>query len=368
MSEIYIGIMSGTSLDGIDVVAVDFEPTPLKILGTYVEPFANNIKKQLHKLCSTGSNEINRYGQLDRQLGSLFANACLQLISKANLKRDKIQAIGSHGQTIRHHPNIEHPFTLQIGDPHIIAAKTKITTIADFRRRDMAYGGQGAPLAPAFHQFAFQSPYHNRVVVNIGGISNLTFLPTDTFLPVKGFDCGPGNTLLDQWVKKHLHEDFDKEGEWASKGKINIDLLNSFLKDPYFKLLPPKSTGKEYFNIKWLERHTRHTNLAPQDIQSTLSELTAYCIAEGINHFGEENEILLCGGGSQNKDLVKRISKRIGKNKLCTTEKFGIHPDWVESIAFAWLARQTYLQLPGNLPAVTGASARTILGAIYPAG
>lgn len=368
MSELYIGLISGTSIDAIDAVLVDFSSSPFQLIATHSHPYPTQLREALHEICQPGDNEINRLGQLDRQVGIFFANACEQLLSKARTSPELIVAIGSHGQTIRHHPGFPYPFTLQIGDPNTIAELTGITTIADFRRRDMVRGGQGAPLTPAFHNFAFRSNSINRVIVNIGGIANLTFLPLDCSIPIIGFDSGPGNTLLDNWAKVHLKSNYDSNGTWAKRGQVNTDLLNRLLKDTYFQLPFPKSTGREYFNLAWLESHLLDSHLSPEDIQSTLTELTSQTIMDTINNYFNMDhcEILLCGGGVHNLELVSRLHSKKGQHRILSTGDVGVDPDWVEAIGFAWLGRQTLRGLPGNLPAVTGASQETILGGIFP--
>lgn len=366
-SQIYVGLMSGTSMDAVDVAGVSFNGSTFKLLGTHSESFPTPLRQSLHDLCQPGIDEINKLGQLDRQVGFLFASGCNNLLKKLGLNRKDVVAIGSHGQTIRHQPSFEFPFTLQIGDPNVIAEITGITTIADFRRRDMVCGGQGAPLTPAFHHFAFHSPHSNRVVVNLGGIANLTFLPAN-HSTVKGFDCGPGNTLLDNWIRFHLDKPYDLNGEWAKKGNVNEALLNHLLTDPYFHAPAPKSTGKEYFNLRWIQEKIGTSSIQPEDVQATLSTLTARTISDAIELFCDNAcEILLCGGGVHNKDLMQRLKKIASKHQLYSTNEFGVDPDWVEAIAFAWLARQTINRLPGNLPDVTGAASATILGGIYQA-
>lgn len=365
MSEIYIGLMSGTSMDSIDAVCVDFANPNFEILECYSQPFPIELKNELISLCQPGLDEINRLGQMDRKLGFLFAQACQKLLQKTQLTTDDIIAIGSHGQTIRHQPTLDEPFTLQIGDPNVIAAETGIKTIADFRRRDMVCGGQGAPLTPAFHHFAFAKPEVDRVVVNIGGIANLTYLPGDITKSVSGFDSGPGNTLLDSWIKQHHNLECDHDGKWSSEGRVNEKLLAALLNDPFFSMPPPKSTGKEYFNLAWLENFLT-PELSANDVQTTLCELTAVSILQAISeHTSTACQILLCGGGVHNKDLAARLNRHKGRHQLASTQEFGLDPDWVEAVAFAWLARQTMLNLPGNLPSVTGATRQTILGGIW---
>ncbi|WP_423063016.1 anhydro-N-acetylmuramic acid kinase [Candidiatus Paracoxiella cheracis] len=371
--ELYIGLLSGTSMDAVDAVLIDFssdKKSPFKLITTYSEPISTPLKQALIKLCKPGQNAINRMGRADIELGRLFAHSCLQLLKKANVDAKEIRAIGSHGQTIRHAPNTNYPFTLQIGDPNIIAAMTGITTVADFRRRDMALGGQAAPLAPAFHNFILRNPNENRWVLNIGGIANLTYLAADKKTPVLGFDTGPGNTLSDVWCSTHLGKSYDDAGQWASSGQINPELLTVLLSDAYFQVAPPKSTGREYFNLHWLQQqlYGLASRPSPIDIQATLLELTARSIANAIHSIETApGSIWICGGGTHNQKLMTRLNELCEKHRITTTEEIGVHPDWVEAMCFAWLAQQTLKGLPGNLPSVTGAKQPTILGAIYPA-
>lgn len=361
MKELYIGLMSGTSIDGIDAVLVDLEHHQPQVIATHYEKMPPNLRKSILELCQPSANEINRMGELDVALGIQFANAAKALLEKHPEAKNHVKAIGSHGQTIRHYPDKK--FTLQIGDPNIIATETGITTIADFRRRDIAEGGQGAPLVPAFHQAVFATNKINRVIVNIGGIANVTLLPANS-THIIGFDTGPGNTLLDAWSETHLQKPKDENGTWASKGLINQSLLENLLNDPYFKLAAPKSTGREYFNLKWLNNYlTNHTNA--NDIQTTLVELTAYTIIEAINQHMADAEIYICGGGVHNNYLMQRMRTLAPKHSIESTQKLGTDPDWVEAIAFAWLAKQTINKKPGNLKAVTGAAKQTILGGVY---
>lgn len=363
-NNLYIGLMSGTSLDAVDAVLVDFGKKPLTIIATHSEPVHDTLRQKILDLCHPGKNAIQRMGEVDHALGMLFANASLNLLKKTNYSSKDIRAIGSHGQTIRHEPNHSLPFTLQIGDPNIIVTQTGITTVADFRRRDMALGGQAAPLAPAFHNYLLRTEKENRWVVNIGGITNITLLAADAKKNVLGFDTGPGNTLLDAWCFRHTKNYYDKNGDWAASGRVNQDLLNILLSDPYFKITPPKSTGREYFNLNWLEQYLKKISgsILPKDIQATLVDLTAQSICGAINKNGS---VWVCGGGAKNHYLMQRLKELCGFN-IMTTEKIGIHPDWIEACAFAWLARQTLLGKPGNLPSVTGARAFATLGAIYP--
>lgn len=363
MTELYLGLMSGTSVDGIDAAVVNFDQPKPQIIATYYEPMPESLRLGILELCQPGFNEVNRMGEIDVALGKQFAKTANTLLEKHHIDRKTIRAIGSHGQTIRHHP--EKKFTIQIGDPNIIAAETNITTIADFRRRDVALGGQGAPLVPAFHQYVFADKNTDRVIVNIGGIANITLLPVKTKQIITGFDTGPGNTLLDAWVSQHLHKPYDASGNWASQGTADINLLETLLNDPFFQMKPPKSTGREYFNLAWLQSHLSTDTISPVDVQATLLELTAHSIMNAINSNLPDSEILICGGGVHNDLLMERLRKLTKNHTLNSTSSFGVDPDWVEAMAFAWLAQQTLHQKPGNITSVTGAKQAAILGGLY---
>jgi anhydro-N-acetylmuramic acid kinase len=360
MEELFIGLMSGTSADGIDAVLVDFTaPQPKFIAGLY-SPFPPDLRQMILNLCQPGEDEINRLGDLDVLLGKRFAETINTLLEKNQITPQQVRAIGSHGQTIRHHP--QRGFTLQVGDPNIITAETGITTIADFRRRDIAHGGQGAPLVPAFHQHILGSKHTHRAVVNIGGIANITLLPADSTSTL-GFDTGPGNTLMDAWIEKNLQQRCDENGAWAAQGSVNQELLETLLNDEYFKLPAPKSTGREYFNLPWLEKHSLQ-HLPIVDVQATLTALTAHSIINAIHHHLPNSEILICGGGVHNQYLMQQLAQ-LTTNPIASTKKLGVDPDWMEAMAFAWLAKQTLDGKPGNIAAVTGAKRATILGGIY---
>ncbi len=362
MSELYIGLMSGTSLDGIDVVLVDFAHPKPKLLATLAYELNPTFRAEILSLRQPSENEVQRLAELDVKLGNEFANAALTLLKNQKLKNDSIQAIGSHGQTIRHFPNQTFPFTIQVGDPNIIAAKTGITTVSDFRRRDLAHGGQGAPLVPAFHLYLFSDTHKNRVIANIGGIANITVLSSSK--PVFGFDTGPGNTLMDAWAKEHLQKNHDENGAWAKRGNVIPELLQKLLSDPYFKKTPPKSTGQELFNISWLKSFLNPID-DPIDVQATLAELTAQSLMDAITQQIPNGEILICGGGVHNQYLMDRIRYLAENYSVDSTEKYGVPPDWIEAMAFAWLAKQTLNKKPGNLKEVTGAKCETILGGVY---
>ena len=367
MAEYYVGLMSGTSVDAIDAVLVDLADNSSEILQTHSCPFPRDIRKEILCLCEITDNETGRTGILDMQLGHLFANATRTLLSNAGVDPSTIIAIGSHGQTIRHQPEGDHPFSLQIGNPAVIALQTGINTVADFRNADIAAGGQGAPLVPAFHDQAFGSSGINRVILNIGGIANITVLPADTH-QVTGFDTGPGNTLMDAWMQEYFNESYDDGGQLAHQGTINKELLNSLLQDPYFAQAPPKSTGREYFNLSWLSDYLEKldSTFEPRDILSTLTELSALTIANAISQYAPATtEVLVCGGGTKNQYLLSRLSGLLSNSNVDTTRKYGLDPDWVEAVAFAWLAKQAIEGKPGNIPSVTGAKHPVVLGGIY---
>jgi anhydro-N-acetylmuramic acid kinase len=364
----YIGLMSGTSSDAIDAALILLTPNTAKLIAHHSQPIANAKRQLIINLFTPGSNEIQKMGMLDTYLGHSFAKACLQLLMKSQIPAEKIRAIGSHGQTIRHHPNGTHPFTLQIGDPNIIAELTGITTVADFRRRDLALGGQGAPLAPGFHAFLLNSHPVNSWVLNIGGIANLTYKPAKDST-ILGFDTGPGNCLLDAWCNLHRHEAYDDKGQWALQGHCHPRLLKQFLNDPYFKRSPPKSTGREYFNLQWLQKQLSVLNekIKLADVQATLLELTAHSIYLAIKNYDKKaSDLFICGGGYYNDALIQRLSELCIDLNIQSSEALGIPPQWMEAAAFAWLAHQTLEGQYNNLPTVTGARSATILGSIYP--
>ncbi|WP_062058795.1 anhydro-N-acetylmuramic acid kinase [Cellvibrio sp. OA-2007] len=369
-SQLYIGLMSGTSADAIDAVLVDLQSTP-RLIARHTIPLPVKIRQQVHALSLPGQNEIDRMGALDADLGRLFAQASLELLSNAGVNAAEVAAIGSHGQTIRHRPpdSAEGRFTLQIGDPNLIAELTGITTVADFRRRDMAAGGQGAPLVPAFHRAIFHTRDKDRVIINIGGMANITWLPAQG--KTLGFDTGPGNVLMDTWIGEHLGKPYDKNGDWAATGQPYVPLLTALLADPYFTLQAPKSTGRESFNRVWLERNLHKCTPAPSpaDIQATLLELTAVTIANSIDLLSQApKEIFVCGGGAYNAALMKRLKTLLAKDVIASTSALDLDPQWIEAMAFAWLAQQTIHHRPGNICDVTGAKREVILGGIYHAG
>lgn len=362
----YIGVMSGTSLDGVDVVlaAIDDKMVAQQASLTWPMPIA--LKEAVLSICQGQPLTLSQLGQLDTRLGKLFAEAVLALMAQEQLSAKDIVAIGCHGQTIWHEPTGDAPHTLQIGDNNQIAALTGVTVVGDFRRRDIALGGQGAPLVPAFHHALLAHPIERRIVLNIGGIANISLLFPDK--PVRGYDTGPGNMLMDAWIWRQLGKPYDKDAQWASGGKVVLPLLQNMLSDPYFAAPAPKSTGREYFNYGWLERQLAiFPALDPRDVETTLVELTAVTISEQVLFCGGCERLLVCGGGSRNPLLMARLSALLPGTEVTTTDEAGISGDDMEALAFAWLAWRTLAGLPGNLPSVTGASQASVLGAIYPA-
>ena len=365
MSNYYIGLMSGTSLDSIDAVLVESDSEMVTPLFSCSHPLPQKLRQNLLELALPGNNEIERMADAEPAFAEESARAVHRLLDMSNIKADKISAIGSHGQTIRHRP--EKGFTLQIGNPSQIAELTGITVISDFRRRDMAAGGQGAPLVPAFHKAVFASPEENRVIVNIGGIANISILSNQQ--PVSGFDTGPGNMLMDYWCQKKRQMPYDANGDWAASDHFDQTLLDDFLKESYLQQPPPKSTGRELFNSEWLEsKLIRHASLKSSVVQATLCRFTAHCIVEAIRQSAPETQaVYISGGGAHNKTLVQAISSGLNQQTVTSIDELGIGADWVEAVAFAWLAQQTLNRQTSSLPEVTGAKGARILGAIYPA-
>ncbi|MFA7240387.1 MAG: anhydro-N-acetylmuramic acid kinase [Sulfuricellaceae bacterium] len=361
---LYIGIMSGTSLDGIDSALIGLDDGAPRQLGSLHLPFDQELRATLLELNTAGDNELERAALAANRLSHAYAVSVRQLLQAAQCSAHNIRAIGCHGQTVRHRPDLG--YTLQLVNSALLAELSGIAVVSDFRSRDIAAGGQGAPLAPAFHAALFKHPEIHRVIVNIGGISNLTDLPVQG--KITGFDCGPGNVLLDAWTNRHLGQAFDRDGAWADSGRPIPELLEQMLADPYFSAPPPKSTGRDLFNPAWLQQYLPPSH-APADIQATLLALTARGIADAIRtHCPGTQEIYLCGGGAHNRALVSRLQQLLPNASVDMTDKLGISSDWVEALAFAWLAQQTLEGKPGNLPEVTGARGMRLLGAIHPAG
>jgi anhydro-N-acetylmuramic acid kinase len=368
--DLYLGLMSGTSMDGIDAALLRLGDRAPVLVASLNHPLPEELQRDLRAIALPGNNEIERMGVLDRQLADQFAQAALQLLRDAEADTNEVAAIGCHGQTIRHRPEGAHPFSLQIGDPNRIAELTGVTTVADFRRRDMAAGGQGAPLAPIFHNALFRSAEEDRVVLNIGGIANITVLPANADDAVTGFDTGPGNTLIDAWARKELGQPFDHYGNWAADGKINALWLQRLRADPFFGSPPPKSTGPEYFNLQWVA--SACTGLPPlekKDMQATLTALTAESICQAVTeHAPQCARLIVCGGGVHNKELLRQLTIGLTGIEIEDSSAHGVDPDYIEAAAFAWLAKQALENNPVSLPTVTGAARAVILGGIYPGG
>jgi anhydro-N-acetylmuramic acid kinase len=368
---LFIGLISGTSTDAVDAALVDVNPGRVDVIACHSEPIPKALKSTLRFVIDNQLIDRSVFWQLDSQVGELFAQAARALLAQADIDASQVNAIGSHGQTVFHAPQGKFPCTVQIGDPNIIAERTGITTVADLRRRDLAAGGQGAPLAPAFHNAAFRTRKHDRAVVNIGGIANMTLLPADESISATGFDTGPGNTLMDVWIGRVRNIPMDADGLWARSGECHQRLLELLESEPYFALAPPKSTGRELFNLAWLDDHLVRLDerVAPEDVQRTLCVLSADAIAGAVSKYAPDaREVLICGGGVHNTLLMESLAEHLRPVGVASTMSVGIDPDWVEAVAFAWLAAQTLHGTPGNLPAVTGARHPVILGGIYPAG
>ncbi len=366
MSELFIGLMSGTSMDGIDAALLDLSGGKTSLIATHCKRYPEPLQSQIETALRLQDPRTADLDELDALIGDSFADAVSDLLGMAGIRPDQVIAIGSHGQTIRHEPNAAEPYSLQLGNPPVISTRTGIDTVADFRTADIAAGGQGAPLVPAFHRAVFANRNENRVIVNIGGIANITVLPANTGATVTGFDTGPGNTLMDIWVRRHLGEGFDHEGAWAASGKVEIRLLAAMLQDSYFSISPPKSTGREYFNRAWLTSYLQGLEKNANDVQATLCELTAVSITDAIEKYAPATQrVLVCGGGAQNNHLMTRLRDCNPGIPVTSTLDFGIHPDWVEAAAFAWLAKQHLEGKPGNIPEVTGASRPVVLGRLF---
>lgn len=363
--ELYIGLMSGTSLDGVDAVMCDFgNPASLpSLVASYHTHYDDTLRADLLRIHDPGPDELDRAAQLGIRLSDRYAAAATEVLRVSGIPAADIAAIGCHGQTVRHRPELG--YSVQLANPSRLAEVTGITVVADFRNRDIAAGGQGAPLLPAFHRAAFARPDRHRVVANIGGIANLTDLAPGA--PVIGFDCGPGNMLMDAWILESKGERFDGDGAWARTGRQIPELLARLMSEPFLGLPPPKSTGRDLFNSAWLAPHLQAA-YATVDVQRTLLEFTVETLSQAVEaHCGGSAEILLCGGGARNSTLREHLSKRLHPISVSVSDDAGIAAEHVEAMGFAWLARQTMLGLPGNVPEVTGARGSRVLGAIYPA-
>lgn len=372
-NDLYIGLMSGTSMDGLDAVLVDFDNDKPRLLKHLDVPLGEPLRSELMALCSPGTNELHRFAIADRQFAELSAELVLALLQATGLTPSAITAIGSHGQTVRHMPDAIVPYTAQLGDPNTLAALTGIPVVADFRRKDIALGGQGAPLVPAFHNALFRQQVEDATAVailNLGGIANISVLSA-TSDTVQGFDTGPANTLLDLWYQlqhPNAEESFDRNGDYAARGQVIKSLLAKFMHDPYVQQQPPKSTGREYFNQNWLEEHLEQLpHWHGEDLQATLAEFTAQSVAKGLEQSKVEtiSKVYVAGGGAFNRDLMSRLARNFPQASWHSVGELGVDPQHLEAMAFAWLARQYMLRKPGNVPAVTGASRATVLGGLY---
>lgn len=361
---LYLGVMSGTSLDGLDIALIE-QGQRTALLATHYIPMPDSLRQAMLDLCASGADEIARAALAETEWVRLAAQGIRALLDAQQLRPEDIRAIGSHGQTIRHEP--ARGFTVQIGNPALLAELTGITVVGDFRRRDVAAGGQGAPLVPAFHEALFSEQGEHLAVLNVGGFSNLSLIERDK--PVSGFDCGPGNVLLDAWINEQQGRSYDANGAWAASGKVLPGLLGSLLNDPFFAGTGPKSTGRELFNLPWLHHHLNNQPPhASEDVQATLLELTALSIVDSLQKAQQDTQALLvCGGGAHNGALMARLASLLPGARVISTADAGVNPDWVEAMAFAWLAHCCLEGIAGNRPSVTGARGLRVLGAIYPA-
>jgi anhydro-N-acetylmuramic acid kinase len=367
---VYFGLMSGTSMDGVDGIAVEFAKGKAPVVRSQAfVGFSEGLRDALFALQQPGDNEIEREALAANALAARYTVCCHELLRSGNLSATDVRAIGVHGQTVRHRP--EKGYTKQINNPALLAEMMHIDVIADFRSRDVAAGGQGAPLVPAFHATVFGAKNETRVVCNLGGISNITILSANG--AVRGFDCGPANALLDEWAHRHLNKPFDENGQFAASGQVHRPLLNAFLDEPFFEAQPPKSTGRDLFNPEWLDARLQgFANVSPADVQATLVALTAVTVAREVErHAPDCKAVYVCGGGARNPEIMKALQGALAESgcsgvPVMTTEALGVPPHQVEPLAFAWLAMRCVAREPGNLPSVTGAADERVLGAIYP--
>jgi anhydro-N-acetylmuramic acid kinase len=361
---LFIGMLSGTSRDGVDAVLVNFSGGSMELLHAMCTPYPSAIRQTLDQLLKTGQPPTeNLASVLDETLAKFFARVAQNLVRETGMEMSDIQAIGSHGQNVWHQPRGDRPFTMQLGKGELIVRNTGTTVVADFRNADVKAGGEGAPLAPLLHQHLFGSETEKRAILNLGGIANLTLLSVSG--NVSGFDCGPGNCLMDCWTNRHLHKDYDNNGSWASKGEADSSLLERLLTDPYFSLPAPKSTGLEYFNMDWLEKALADQDLSPGIVQTTLVELTASSITKSLQDFPALERLLVCGGGAHNAFLMRRIAAGLPGVIVEPTTRYGADPDWVEGMLFAWLAHERLNGHVQDTPPITGASHPVLLGNIY---
>ncbi|WP_062810648.1 anhydro-N-acetylmuramic acid kinase [Alcanivorax sp. NBRC 102028] len=356
---LFIGLMTGTSLDGIDAVIADISDNHFTLVSTLSQPIPESLRGEILGLCQPGNNEIDRAGAVSLQLAEHYANTCQTLLDQAAIAPEQVRAIGCHGQTVRHRPHAA-GFSVQLGCPDTLAVKTGIAVVSNFRNKDIALGGQGAPLVPPFHQQLFARPDQRIAVVNIGGMANVTLLENGQLSG--GFDTGPGNVLMDSWIQQHHQRAYDRNGDWAASAQPDLALLNTLLSDPYFRLPPPKSTGRERFSLDWLNEQLANHSLTASVVQASLAELTAHSISDALSDF-QPDQVLICGGGAHNQHLLERIQALLS-TPVTSTAKQGLAPDWVEAAAFAWLAWARMEEKAGNAPMVTGASRETILGQV----
>ena len=356
--------MSGTSLDGIDAVLADFSSSSPSLLHACYRAYDPGLRNRLLELHLPGHDELHRAAMVGNELAHHYAQAVAELLRECNVKTAEVAAIGCHGQTVRHCPQPGRDYTIQLYNPALLVELSGITVVADFRSRDIAAGGQGAPLVPAFHKVLFSHPQVHRAIVNIGGISNITDLPPNG--EITGFDCGPGNIIMDAWCLRHTGNTYDNNGSWAASGGVIPALLDKLLAMPFFPLPPPKSAGREIFNLAWLESCLSGDEL-PADVAATVLQLTVASIAGSISdYFPHVTEVYLCGGGARNGALVARMRTAMTGKKVELTDSLGVDVDWLEAFAFAWLAKQVLHGMPASLPSVTGARGARLLGAIYP--
>lgn len=368
MSELYIGLMSGTSLDGVDGVLAEIGDSDLQVLQHVYQPFPAELRRELLALNRTGDDELHRAALAANHLARAYAVVVASLLTQAGIPASRIQAVGAHGQTVRHRPGEFDAtgYTLQLNNPALLAELCGIAVVADFRSRDVAAGGQGAPLVPAFHHALFARTGRSVAVLNLGGMANLSVLRDDAVL---GFDCGPGNALMDGWCLQHTGQPFDAEGGWAAGGQVHTGLLHALLTEPYFALPPPKSTGRDLFHAAWLvQKLAEFSGLAPADVQATLTELTAAaCAADVLRHAADSAHLIVCGGGALNRHLMQRLQAHLPAFAVRSSADAGLPPLQVEAAAFAWLARKALRHETASLKSVTGAQGARVLGAVYPA-
>jgi anhydro-N-acetylmuramic acid kinase len=366
-AQYFIGVLSGTSMDAVDTILADFSQNPPALICAHSEPLPAALHRNILALCDCKPVSLRLLGETDVCIGKVFADAVNSLLIKADVSPQQITAIGSHGQTVQHQPGAEPPFTLQLGDPNTIAELTGITTVADFRRKDVAAGGQGAPLTPVFHQAIFACKDKQRVVLNLGGIANISILTRPGDAGLKGFDTGPANVLMDSWIHLHKGLRFDADGDWAAQGRVNHALLVALLEEPYLHAPPPKSTGRELFNLSWLESKLESKpGLATVDVQATLLEYTAQTVCTSIMQAAPDcSEVIVCGGGVHNGALMGRLQEILHESIVIPSDAVGLAADWVEAMAFAWLAEQAMKKHVVDCTSVTGARHACILGGVY---